>query len=213
MMKYPRTYHLPNSPGVSKNDKIMKSMSGLLGKSLYTTIKMDGSSIRFTRDNILSRGGGADHESFDLLKQKHASIKHNIPDNLILYGEWLYALHSIAYSDLSDYLMIFAIFDFVNKMWIGLPETLLLTRGLGLTFVPIMNLYLYYDNEDMLYRYIENSGRDIVAQGHEGFVIRPAMSFPQEDFSTVVGKYVRASHVTTDKHWKKTLVQNKLKTK
>jgi hypothetical protein len=36
---------------------------------------------------------------------------------------------------------------------------------------------------------------------HEGYVVRLAREFPYGEFSRSVGKYVRANHVTTDRHW------------
>lgn len=36
----------------------------------------------------------------------------------------------------------------------------------------------------------------------EGFVLRPAGSFPFDAFGAVMGKWVRPNHVTSDEHWK-----------
>src|SRR5207249_1831383 len=36
---------------------------------------------------------------------------------------------------------------------------------------------------------------------HEGYVVRPASHFTVREFSTRVGKFVRASHITTHGHW------------
>lgn len=44
----------------------------------------------------------------------------------------------------------------------------------------------------------------------EGIVIRNADSFPLEDFSKNVVKYVRKNHVQTDEHWKKNWKRAKL---
>lgn len=41
-IKYPRTYHLPWSPGTTKDDRIMKDIDTLLNNEVVITLKMDG---------------------------------------------------------------------------------------------------------------------------------------------------------------------------
>ena len=40
-VKFPRTYHLPFSPGVGSDDKIISSLESLLGKEVVVTEKME----------------------------------------------------------------------------------------------------------------------------------------------------------------------------
>lgn len=42
----------------------------------------------------------------------------------------------------------------------------------------------------------------------EGYVVRPAGAFDRNDFSRLVGKFVRANHVQSETHWKKNWVPN-----
>jgi len=42
LIKYPRTYHLPWSPGVNSDDRIIQDLSGVKGKEVIVTLKMDG---------------------------------------------------------------------------------------------------------------------------------------------------------------------------
>ena len=44
----------------------------------------------------------------------------------------------------------------------------------------------------------------------EGVVVRNIESFPLDDFSKNVVKYVRKNHVQTDEHWKKNWKRAKL---
>jgi hypothetical protein len=104
--KYPRTLHFPYSPGASKEDKIQHDVSSLIGRNLIMTEKMDGSNVCLTRNGVFARNhnGPPSHPSVDLLKAHHASIKRNIPEHVEVFGEWLYAVHSIRYNNFPSYL-------------------------------------------------------------------------------------------------------------
>lgn len=41
-IKYPRTYHLPTSPGVTDDDRVLESYAGFEGQEIVVTEKMDG---------------------------------------------------------------------------------------------------------------------------------------------------------------------------
>jgi hypothetical protein len=45
--KYPRTFHLPDSPGATADDKIQHDLSWLDGE-LVVTEKLDGGNLTFT---------------------------------------------------------------------------------------------------------------------------------------------------------------------
>ncbi|MFW6174086.1 MAG: RNA ligase family protein [Elusimicrobiota bacterium] len=63
-------------------------MESFLNVPLTITVKMDGSNVGISFDTVSSRSGNIDqHPSFDMLKQKHAIIKYDIPENMIFYGE------------------------------------------------------------------------------------------------------------------------------
>ena len=40
--KYPRTYHVPWSPGTTSDDRLLKSVDQFVGKRVVVTEKMDG---------------------------------------------------------------------------------------------------------------------------------------------------------------------------
>ncbi len=50
-MKYPRTYHLPWSPGKASDDKVLQSTADFIGTPLIITEKLDGENM-FTRHSI-----------------------------------------------------------------------------------------------------------------------------------------------------------------
>lgn len=125
IQKYPRTPHLEGS-GVQPGDETLASISfqELVGRRLVITEKMDGANcgIRFTADGRLllqSRGhylvGGGRERQFDLFKawtyRNAAELWDVLSDRYLLYGEWLYAKHTLFYTELSHYFLEFDIYD------------------------------------------------------------------------------------------------------
>lgn len=53
--KYPRTFHLPWSPGASDDDKILKDVKYLLDTPLVITAKIDGGNCMLNRTSIFAR--------------------------------------------------------------------------------------------------------------------------------------------------------------
>jgi hypothetical protein len=207
--KYPRTYHLPWSEEIHSDDKTHRDVGNFLNKSLTITAKMDGSNVGISFDTVSSRSGmSPDHQSFDMLKQRYASIKHDIPKGFVIYGEWLYAVHSIEYNDLDDYLMAFAILD--GNKWLSWSEVVEWCVLLGIHHVPVIKKSISFDNIDKMIKVTTKLAEKTIKSGHEGIVIRNSGSFT--DFSTNTAKYVRRGHVQTDKHWAfRTIKVNRVK--
>lgn len=131
LIKYPSTIHLETS-GIQKNDsEDVVPFFKLKGKYIVIEEKIDGGNagISFDSDaNLLlqSRGHyltGHDLKHFDLFKTWAKSIENHLFDMLtdryIMYGEWMYALHSIYYDNLDHYFYEFDIWDKVNKVFLS----------------------------------------------------------------------------------------------
>src|SRR5690606_33193847 len=54
-VKYPRTYHLPWSPGMTKDDRMMDSDKAFEGKEVIAVVKMDGENTTMYQDYIHAR--------------------------------------------------------------------------------------------------------------------------------------------------------------
>ena len=54
--KYPRTFHIPGSPGATSDDKILKSLDHFKGKRVIITEKMDGENTSLYRDYFFMLG-------------------------------------------------------------------------------------------------------------------------------------------------------------
>ena len=105
MSKYPRTYHLPNSPGTTSDDRIAKSVDSLVGIDIVITEKLDGSNTAITKDGVYGRSHADftknpwDVKSWEI----HQRIKNDLSEDLFIFGEGMYGIHSIEYQNLTSY--------------------------------------------------------------------------------------------------------------
>jgi len=202
MGKYPRTPHLPYSPGVSNDDRIISSVDHLLGRRLVLTQKMDGSNVCLERENVYARSHSAapNHPSFDALKAFHSTVKNSIDPGLQLFGEWLYAKHSISYKNLPSYLMVFGIR--YKEIWLSWEDVKVISELIDIPTVPVFEINSYSTDAELkdvvekCFNYESDYGEV------EGVVVKLAEQFNDHDFSNSIAKYVRANHVQTTDHWK-----------
>lgn len=201
-VKYARTYHVPWSPGATRDDRIvaLDDVPHLCSgeTELVVTEKMDGENTTMYRDGMHARSLDYEpHPSRDWVKRLHATFAHDIPEGWRVCGENLYAKHSIGYDDLPSYLMVFSVWDGTNTC-LSWDDTVEWCTLLGLCTVPV----LYrgpWDTE--AFRRLETD-RDRC----EGYVIRPQRAFHYSAFRKNVLKYVRAHHVQTHGHWMRSAV-------
>ena len=205
-MKYPRTYHLPWSPGATSDDKIQNDLSSFEGKNIILSEKMDGENTTMETVKYHARSEDSNnHPSRNWCKGLWGSIKHEIPADWRICGENLYAKHSIFYDKLPSYFMMFSVWN-ENNTCLSWDETIEYSQLLGLEPVPV--LFRGKFDENM----IRNFHKTLDLEKQEGFVMRLSEPFEHEDFSTSVVKWVREKHVTTSEHWtNQPMIKNLLK--
>lgn len=213
--KYPRISHLPWSPGGTRNDLRLSSVHYLFGQQVVITEKMDGSNLALTREGVYARSheGPPKQPSFDRAKALWAQIRHHIPSNFTIFGEWCYAKHSIHYHALPGYFLVFGIRNDTGEEWYSWQETLSLARELGLPVVPVLWEGVI-SNQRHLREVVELFVRAPSACGgeREGCVVRLADRIPAAAWSNSISKWVRSGHVQTSDHWMyQPIVPNKLR--
>lgn len=197
LYKYPRTPHLPWSPGRTKDDKILKDTSNFEEKHIVVSIKMDGENTTLYSNYMHARSiDSKDHESRHWIKAFWSNIRWLIPKGWRICGENMYAKHSIQYNDLESYFLVFSIWNDKNEC---LPywETKDYCDLWDLVHVPIIYNGFWLDKMDAFLK----ARFDESASGHEGYVVRNYDSFHFDNFERNVAKYVRENHVQTDTHW------------
>lgn len=214
-MKYPRTYHFPFSPGATNDDKVLQNIDHLLNVPLIITEKMDGSNVCLSKEGCFARShnGPPTHRSFGRYKALHASIKHLIPNNLSLYGEWCFAKHSIYYDKLPAFFLLFGIKD--TNGWGSWSGVEYWAKNLGLVTVPVIHHNITFETVGSLESFITGEATKVSECGvtREGVVVRFRMGLPPDaDFSQFIVKWVRKDHVQTSDHWKhQEIVRNQLR--
>ena len=83
------------------------------------------------------------HPQYDLFK-KWTSVKRPVLEAMlgrqfILYGEWLYAKHSVHYRKLPHYFFEFDIYDKDAAQFLDLDTRLQMLDGTGLQTVPVIH--------------------------------------------------------------------------
>jgi len=192
-VKYPRTPHLPWSPGASTDDTRMADLRAFEEREVVVTEKLDGENTTLYRDSLHARAiEGRPHPSRDWVKGLVGRVGYLLPQGWRVCGENLYARHSLAYEDLESYFYLFSVWDGTNTC-LSWDETLAWAQELG---VPTPR---------ELYRGMWGESRvralHVDERTMEGYVVRTADSFPFEAFARSVAKWVRAGHVQTDEHW------------
>lgn len=202
--KYPRTPHLPWSPGYSSDDIRNIDCSVFIGKEVVVSEKMDGENTTMYQDYIHARSiDGRHHPSRDWVKQLHSRISYEIPEGWRFCGENVYAQHSIIYNELQSYFYLFSIWDEKNYClsWDDMMEW---AESLDLATPQVF--YRGEWNEKKIRTISINEGIE------EGYVVRNAASFHFDEFRQNMAKWVRPNHVQTTEHWMHSeIVPNKLK--
>ncbi|AUX36176.1 MULTISPECIES: RNA ligase family protein [Sorangium] len=202
--KYPRSFHLPWSPGGTSDDKRMADVSGLLGVEIVITEKCDGSNLTYTRKSVFSRShsGPPSHPSFDLAKATHARIAHLLSEGTSVFCEYCYAVHSIEYEALPGYSLVFGVRDDARGLFWEWDMVVVQANDLGLPTVPVLFRGRVEDGCE-LEALTSALAREPSAFGgpREGVVVRVAGEFPDAAFQRCLAKWVRRGHVQTDEHW------------
>lgn len=195
-MKYPRTPHLPFSPGATSDDKMLSTLEHFVGKTVVVTEKLDGECTGMSKDLCHARSlNSGDHPSRHWVKQLHGQLRQELPPEWHIYGENLFARHSIHYSNLPTYFFVFGIYN--QNVCLSWGETKEWCALLGLHTVP----ELYYGVWDEQFIKDMWKGVSVFGEIGEGYVVRVVDSFLYDQFSNNVAKFVRANHVQTDEHW------------
>ena len=210
-MKYPRTYHLPWSPGATSDDKKLQEgwFDFYKGKEVVFTEKLDGENTAMTHYDVYARSHGAPTRSpwsrnlWDPSDGLYWKIKQYIGPNETIYGENLYGEHSIHYDALDAYWHMFAVND--GNLWYSWDEVKEFAKILGVPHVPELERCVLREEGEVkeIIDELMNNYTSYYANrsGREGIVMRITDSFPIMEFPHYVCKYVRSNHVQTDEHW------------
>jgi len=204
MIKYPRTPHLPWSPGAKQDDVVMTNLWGDV--PCVITEKIDGENTTMYNDYIHARSlDSRHHPSRSWVKNLHSSIRHLIPDGYRICGENVYAKHSIYYTELPSYFLVFSIWN--DDICLSWDDTKKLCQDWNLHHVPEICDLIFDANKIKKMKHKTSAYKIYTDETKEkedipeGYVVRKLDSFCYNEFDKSVCKYVRKSHIQTDEHW------------
>lgn len=153
LRKYPRTRHLWGSrlqPG--DEDLEAAPFAEIEGRPLVVEEKLDGANaaVSFDHDGrpwLQSRGhyltGGYRERHFDLLKTwamcHRDALFAALGTRYVMYGEWLYAKHTIFYDRLPHYFMEFDVLDRHTGAFLSTPRRRALLAEAPVCSVPVLH--------------------------------------------------------------------------
>jgi len=151
--KYPRTHHIIDSrlqPG--DHDLTAADFGAIAGRHVVVEEKVDGANAAISFDArgkllLQSRGhyltGGPRERHFDLFKSWahaiEAALWPVLGSRYIVYGEWVYAKHTVFYDQLPHHFLEFDVLDRETGAFLGTPERRTLLAGLPLVSVPVLH--------------------------------------------------------------------------
>jgi hypothetical protein len=153
-LRFPRTPHLMwLGSGAPRDDKVLseEDAADLLSHIVVVEEKIDGANIGISlgpgddlriqnRGNYLSLNSA--HPQFKPLRRwievHRRPLSDALGSDLILFGEWCYASHSVHYTHLPDWFLAFDVYDAtVAKFW-SVERRDALVRKIGLATVPCL---------------------------------------------------------------------------
>lgn len=152
LLRYPRTPHLEGSRLQPDDDgRDQMPLSALEGAYVVLEEKLDGANSALSYSDageqlLQSRGhylaGGARERQFNLFKT-WATAHENaflsvLEDRYVLYGEWMYAKHSVWYDRLPHYFAEFDVYDRATGKFLSTARRRELLRGLPVLPVPVL---------------------------------------------------------------------------
>lgn len=132
------------------------------------------------------------------------------------FGEWCYAKHSIEYTSLPGYFMLFAIRHITEQygnLWAPWEYVSEVARELEIPTVPVIWRGEVNSAKDLEKLTLKLASMPSMCGGvREGLVVRYEEQFNDDRFPEFVMKFVRKNHVQTTEHWKdQEIVKNGLK--
>lgn len=218
-VKFPATPHLLwLGTAAAREDKVLSKAEAesFLSQAVIVEEKVDGANIGISVDSngnlrVQNRGSivepgtkGQFAPLWAWLSQRESRLLDALEDRLILFGEWCYARHSIHYTRLPDFFLVFDVFDRSEERFMNSRRRGTIAAQLQLASVPQIAVGVFCLND--IPRLIGPSS--LYDGSMEGIYLR----HEDESWLRRRGKVVRAEFVQQmGEHWsKQPVVPNRL---
>ncbi|EKM61644.1 uncharacterized protein PHACADRAFT_51353, partial [Phanerochaete carnosa HHB-10118-sp] len=218
LFKFPRTPHLLNL-GAATADDLVRSLlppAAAAGAHVVVTEKVDGANMGFAlsadRTRVVAQNRShfvnpASHAQFRRLgawlDARRADLYRvldrdpHFAERYVLFGEWLAATHSVAYSRLPDWFLAFDLYDRATASWTDRKTLEALLADTEIKLVPV----LYEGSmpaEDELKRMVQQQ-----SQYTDGRVEGVYVKVEKDGKVVDRGKVVRSDFISGNEHWTK----------
>lgn len=218
--KFPSTpYLIASSVSPTRQDRVLTNQEAQFFFSERVVIeeKIDGANlgISFSSDGAIqlqNRGSlicepysGQWRHLANWLQYKKRYLFDLLYNRFVLFGEWCYYTHSVYYSSLPDWFIVFDVFDKESRQFLSVSKRNSFVKQIGLATVP--HMFTGQISKELLDDYIGKSayGTEIV----EGLYLR----IDSTDYLKYRAKYVRKDFTQSiETHWsKKPIRKNQLR--
>ncbi|KAL0951960.1 hypothetical protein HGRIS_008611 [Hohenbuehelia grisea] len=217
LYKFPRTAHLLNL-GAATGDDLHYSLSYVFNVpgNVVITEKVDGANMGLSlaedRSTIVVQNrshyvNSATHEQFKKLGawlERHDDELRAILDRdeyfaerYILFGEWVYATHSIPYTHLSDRFIAFDLYDRSTRTFVDTRTLAALLAPTSIAMVPVLHEGPM-PSEAELRTMVQRT-----SQFWEGRIEGVYVKVERDGRVVERGKVVRGDFITGNEHWTK----------
>lgn len=158
LYKFPSTPHLVVVPGCDvRGDKVLTpaERDALLQHHVVVEEKVDGANLGVSFDvsgsvRMQNRGGYligphvGQWKKVDSWLSSHIDVMFEVlSDQYIVFGEWCYAEHSIHYTRLPDWFLVFDVFDKIERQFVSVQRRNAMVELMGLATVPYLGSGVY----------------------------------------------------------------------
>ena len=219
--KFPRTQHIINIGGATVDDRILDKKdydTFMTDDDVFIAEKVDGAQMGFSinedfkivaqnRSHFVNSKSHSQFEKLDKWIMDHSNSLYEILDkDTILFGEWMYATHSINYNNLPDYFLAFDLYNKKKKLFYNRDILVEKLKDTNIHFVREMYRGKVKDNNQLLKMIDQKS---IYSDGKvEGIYLK----IFEGDYIKNRCKLVRNDFICGNDHWTKGGIKiNKLK--
>ncbi|HET6786458.1 MAG TPA: RNA ligase family protein [Aquabacterium sp.] len=215
--RFPHTPHIAwLAAGTPRDDKVLSPDEGraLLDGEVVVEEKLDGANmgISFSADAVLrvqNRGqylnrpfGGQFSRLDEWLAVREDSLFDALGSNLMLFGEWCAAQHSLDYNGLPDWFLAFDVYDREQGRFWSTSRRHALAESLGIKQVP--RVLKGHTTLAELTRWVQERDSHYREGSLEGVVIRRE----DDDWLLSRAKLVRPDFVQSiEEHWRSRALQ------
>jgi atypical dual specificity phosphatase len=214
--KFPRTQHIFNIGGATVDDRILDVHdcdTFMKEDDVFIAEKVDGAQLGISMDEnykimIQNRShyvNSKSHSQFEKLDKwiiDHTEALYQILDqDTILFGEWLYAKHSIAYTELPDYFLAFDLYNKKKRLFYNRDKLVEALTDTNVHYVREMYRGKL-TNKSQLLSMIEQ--KSVYTDGRvEGVYLK----IFENDYVKARCKLVRNDFICGNEHWGKGIMQ------